>query len=99
MWFLKLSTTLAIGGLRTVANAWALMTLWGWFVVPLGVTPISLWHAAGLDLMAALVFILNRGRPAAAEESSWGEDIGWSIAKLIIGPFAVGIGWLIQGLM
>lgn len=29
-------------------RAWWFFPAWGWFVVPLGVPPISFWHFAGL---------------------------------------------------
>jgi len=31
-----------------VWSGWVLTQLWGWFVVPLGVIPIGIWHAVAL---------------------------------------------------
>ncbi len=41
-------------------SAFTIYTLWGWFVVPLGVMKISLAHAYGLSLFVG-AFLMNRG--------------------------------------
>lgn len=36
-------------------GGFALATLWGWFIVPLGVAPINWWQAAGLVTTTSLL--------------------------------------------
>ena len=43
-----LSTSMLLTG-------FAVQHLWLWFVVPLGAPAISLWHAAGIDLLVTLI--------------------------------------------
>jgi hypothetical protein len=35
-------------------SGWAMMTLWGWFIVPLGVRAIGMAHGWGLAMMVGL---------------------------------------------
>jgi hypothetical protein len=32
-------------------KGWVLVRIWAWFVVPLGVPALTVWHAAGLSLL------------------------------------------------
>lgn len=32
-------------------SAWGVVTLWGWYAVPLGAPIIGYWHAAGISLL------------------------------------------------
>lgn len=36
-------------------GGWVTVKLWDWFVVPLGVTPLSLWWAVGINILAGHV--------------------------------------------
>jgi len=94
----KFFLALTIGGLRTLADAWGFMMLWGWFVVPLGLPAITFWHAVGLDLFVGMVaaFMAPR-RPD--DQRDYAEDMAWSAVKIIIAPFAVGVAWIVQGAM
>lgn len=58
--FLLLPFTLTLGGL-------VIMTLWGWFVVPLGVHSIGLAQAVGLDL---LVFVARHPAISSSGKST-----------------------------
>lgn len=49
-------------------------TLWGWFMVPLGVKAITYWHAVGLS---ALLNVLLGSR---GFDTSKGEDSGRAVA-------------------
>ena len=33
-------------------SGYVLSILWGWFIVPLGVIPLPLWHASGVAVLA-----------------------------------------------
>lgn len=67
-------------------NGWAIATLWGWFVVPLGVKVISFAHAFGLSLIVSVM--TTRGVQ--------GEDSFKSkLVKAIMLPIvAVLFGWI-----
>lgn len=47
-------TALALWPLSTLLNAWVLLTLWAWFVVPtFHALPLTVPQAAGLGLLAS----------------------------------------------
>jgi len=47
-----------IGGIiATLLKGIALISLWNWFVVPLGVMPIGFWHALGLSSLITYLTI------------------------------------------
>ena len=42
---------LLIAMLMLPFNGWVIKLMWGWFIVPLGVMPVTIWHAIGLDAL------------------------------------------------
>ena len=88
--------TLAVSVLGIVLNAWALKTLWGWFVAPIfGIFSLRIIEAMGLSCI--LTFVISR-----ATYDSTKDDPDWykAIAYTIIHPvFAVCLGWAIVQFM
>jgi hypothetical protein len=76
------------------ARAWALSSLWAWFVMPLGAPAIGWAHSLGLALLPALAV----GDPWAARreptsESDWGKAIERGLTSTG-GPLLVmALGW------
>jgi hypothetical protein len=66
--------------------------LWGWFVVPLGVSSITFWHAAGL-MCVTRAFV---GSCASSnDEAHPGLDIWKEVFLLAMMPLVLlAIGWL-----
>ena len=54
------------GGVLVTWFGYALHILWGWFLVPLGVPPISIAHAVGLGAIASIM--RSPGRPTPKGE-------------------------------
>lgn len=48
-------------------GAFVSSTLWGWFLVPLGVPAITYWHAVGIGSVIA-AFLGSRGMPPDIED-------------------------------
>ena len=44
-----------VAPIRALWVGWIVSILWGWFVTPLGVTPINAWHGAGISLLISLL--------------------------------------------
>ena len=66
--------------------------LWGWFVVPLGVPAITLWHGTGLAVLGGLVAAHHH--PAYKAEGTVG-DLLRRITLLILRPTIVlGVGFV-----
>jgi len=38
----------------TVINGWAIAVMWGWFMIPLGMSAISTSHAVGLGALVSI---------------------------------------------
>lgn len=70
-------------------HVWAVSTMWLWFVVPLGATPIGYWHTFGLSLFVGL-FTMNTAKSDKKIEI---EDI---VGRMIALACVVGIGYLIK---
>jgi uncharacterized membrane protein SpoIIM required for sporulation len=77
----------AIIGLLLVEQGWAISTLWGWFVVPLGAPAIGIAAAIGL---AATVAVIRPRRSKPSENKGWKE-----FAIPVMQPLVcVAIGWI-----
>lgn len=79
-------------------RGWVLSLLWAWFVVPLGVPPITYLHAVGISLLASLLTHKNSpADDAALEKKNAHEKIVEGIATMLVGPlFVLLLGWLIH---
>lgn len=92
--FLISSGKLVSGIPISILRAWAISTLWGWFMVPLGLPPIGWAHAYGL-LCTATLFQFY---PAVKQD----DDVDWSLrwsTHLAAPLVCVGIGWICLKLM
>jgi len=75
-------------------KGFVLKTLWLWFLVPLGCRPISLAHAWGLVILAAL-FTESSRSSFSGKSKKMAEIVGLTIACNVIGPFlALLTGWI-----
>lgn len=68
---MKFLAFLAMMFISVLVTGWAVSTLWGWFVVPLGVQALSFAHAYGISTMAS-VFMGTRGIKDEVEVGGWG---------------------------
>lgn len=77
------------------ARAWALSSLWAWFVVPLGAPAIGWAHSLGLALIPALATgDAWSARREPKSESEWGKAAERAITA-IVGPLvALAFGWV-----
>jgi hypothetical protein len=70
-------------------HAWVFRDLWSWFVVPLGVRPLTIWHAWGLIIVAGLLRGHAQKSPKDYDKSEfWG--------MMLLGPL---VAWLIGALV
>lgn len=75
-------------------RAWALMTLWGWFVVPLGAPAVTLWHMAGVSLLlSAMLWRYRKDADLTAEQA-----VEAVIASALYPPLVVGLAYIIHAL-
>lgn len=77
------------------STAFATMVMWGWFVVPLGVVPLSYAHALGLTLMVSFATgALSRARIMADADKISGKKTSDVVAEIWAKAIAV---WAVVG--
>lgn len=64
---LLLLAVVIIVSISAIINGWALLHLWQWFIVPLGVPSLTLSWAIGISLVVGL--LTNHNYPKKGEES------------------------------
>lgn len=72
-------------------QGWAVSTLWGWFVVPLGLPAIGIAAAAGLCLVASAI----RMRKSKGTQTN-SEKYEVFAGLILIPPISVLMGWIIK---
>lgn len=87
-------------------HGWVCATLWGWFVVPLGMPPITFWHAVGLSGFVNLMTYRYSSTPKDEEEKPASAKAAFrrirrllphALGTAVAGPlFVWGVGYLIH---
>ena len=76
--------------------AWAFQTLWIWFIVPLGVSSISMAHAYGIMLVFSILKI--RPKDFETEDKKDVKPFSKYVERLCVYSLvylvAVGMGWI-----
>lgn len=96
----KLFVTLACLPITICTRAWAVSTLWNWFVAPQFALPrLTILTAVGFTMAVSLItFDLGKAmNEAAKSDDEWGLKLAKSvIGALIFYPVAVGFGWVVH---
>lgn len=70
-------------------------TLWGWFIVPLGISAIGLWHAAGISFLLSSFLGIRGFDLKTPDNRSAGEKCFSQIFLVAVLPAAALLfGWL-----
>jgi hypothetical protein len=69
-------------------KGYTLSVLWSWFVVPLGLPAVGMWHAAGLLL------IVEASRARVEKEVSKTDVVEAVAVQAIAWAFALGLGFV-----
>lgn len=85
---MKFLEIIAMMLISVMVTGWAVSTLWGWFIVPLGVQALSFAHAYGISVMAS-VFMGTRGIKDKVELSNWIKGVMFPILGVFFGFIAV----------
>lgn len=71
-------------------STWWLYPGWEWFVVPLGVTPISFWHMYGLKVFGYSLFVYSGiNKPNEGKEEDKTTKMLSAIFVFVVLPIAV----------
>lgn len=75
-------------------NGWALFKLWGWFIVPFGLPPLSIPWAIGVAIVVG--FLTTHSIPKGQKE----DDISLALVVMFVRPLiSVFIGWIVYSFM
>ncbi len=77
-----IAATLALSLVITLWFGFVISMLWGWFIVPLGVTAINTWHAVGIS---AFFTLMRASTSSTAEKET---DIGQSLFRVFVYPLS-----------
>lgn len=77
-------------------NSFAVMCLWNWFMVPLGIVGIGLFHALGIRLLAS---VLVHTVPKNKEELDEMDSVHIQVMSIIISVTVLILGFIAQLLM
>lgn len=80
---------IALMTLSLLVNGWAFSILWGWFLVPLGLSELSIPTAIGMALIVQLLTY----RASSEQHNSTKEAFIRSFSAPLL---ALGIGWVVQ---
>lgn len=85
--------------LSTMVNGWALMTLWGWFIVPIfGLPSLTIVQAIGVAMVIS--FLTKRHDLSEQKKRSTSETISFLIgASFLLPAITVAIGFIIHQFM
>ena len=78
----------------TLFKGWIVQVLWGWFIAPLGLMELTLWHAIGISLIAS-VLTHKAFTPEGPVEVTW-KKIG---TVMVTWGLCLGVGFVIHQFM
>lgn len=81
-----------------IANGWALVTIWNWFIPPIfGLTSLTLWQAVGVSMVFQLfVGVKNSTNSSDTKNKTFGEVFITSLVTVILTPvFTVAFAWIV----
>lgn len=82
--------------LSYVLNGWALVKLWGWFVLPRFASAPSLSISQAIGIAIVVSFLTSQSIPDEKNDDTPGEKIGKAVTVALLKPLiAVGIGWIV----
>ena len=75
----------------TILNGWALMTLWGWFLVPLGAPSLTLLGAIGVAIVVSFLVSHSSGETKKPDEEL--STTMLKLALLVVFRPLLSVGW------
>lgn len=82
-------SVLVVGIVAALANGWALVTIWNWFIPPIfGLTYLTLWQAVGVSMVFSIFTGTNNTQKNKSDTSnkSFGEVFVESLVLAILVP-------------
>ena len=94
--FGKVAALIVMTLISIFIGAWAFSTLFGWFLVPLGLPPVGMAHAYGLMLVAS--FLKMRPKDIDIDGENKSKTTAETVTRIALYTIfylvAVGMGWI-----
>lgn len=87
-----------LGIVAAIANGWALVTIWNWFMPPIfGLVSLTLWQAVGVSMVFSLfVGVKNQTNTSDNKDKTFGEVLISSLITVLLTPlFTVSFAYII----
>ena len=82
-----------------LVHGFVIMTMWQWFMVPLGLMPLGLAHATGIGFYTRYL-IWNHAQQKSKDKDESNERFAQALALAFIYPFVVlGFAWICHAFM
>ena len=81
---------LGLTAILTILNGWALRILWGWFIEPFGLMPLTMGHAIGVSMIVTFLTYQFESEKPKETKSNTG-TIFWAFLRPF---FSVSFGWV-----
>lgn len=91
MAFLAIIGIIVVSILSTLLNGFVFQTLWGWFIVPFGITPLGLAHAIGVALV--IRFLTYQYDAQSDKADAFANGVLYAIVAPLI---ALLMGWIVH---
>lgn len=78
--------------------AFVFMSLWAWFIVPLGVRGLGFWHSVGISVLLAFVRGWWEVHPTSGPPTKlhWDDTLGTIFYEVTASAATLGVGWVIH---
>jgi hypothetical protein len=83
-----------------VLNGWALSILWEWFIVPIGLPPVSVPMAVGIAIVVGFLTKQTETKHCVdtrTKDEKITDAIASIVAMIAYPLVALGIGWIVRG--
>lgn len=77
-----------------IFSAYVLSVLWGWFIVPLGVSAIGIAHALGINVLVAFLKMKKKDTKKEKVDNYFGSVCESVTLAILAASFAFGFGWI-----
>ena len=95
-WPVAVTVTVPFVFLFVVLRAWTLSWLWWWFVVPLGVPMLNVWHTYGLAVLLSFATTPVTALSGIQRDKSKEAQMRQVVAPVLAPPLALGLGFLLH---
>lgn len=97
--FIRFLIGLVLFVATVIFSGFVLQTLWGWFVVPLGIKALSLAHAVGVNILFGFIKYKYKRKHTIPDEEVFEPLMKKIGATITLGLLFLGVGYITVSFM